>query len=333
MEITMGKRILQNRKRLGMTQDALAEKLGVTAQAVSKWENDQSCPDIAMLPRLAEIFGITTDSLLGMAAPAKEAEVVTEESPDLHIDQKDAHWEFSWDSGRKGHIVLAIWMILAAVMMLAAKYLNQSVNLWTALWTTALLVFGLYGLWPQFSFFHLGCGLAGGYLIAGELFPGVLILQKDHILPIVLLLFGISLLADAGKKKKNPIFRIASHKKNKEQCFYETEGETFSFEMAFGSRQQTVELPLLRHGDAEVAFGELTLDLRGCREFAQDCSLDLECAFGELTVLLPACVRAKPDSSTAFGSVSVSGHPDPDAAQTIRLDCDVCFGQIILRYL
>ena len=42
MEETLGKRIIANRKRLGMTQDKLAEQLGITAQAVSKWENDQS---------------------------------------------------------------------------------------------------------------------------------------------------------------------------------------------------------------------------------------------------------------------------------------------------
>ena len=65
MEETIGKRISSNRKRLALTQEQLAEKLGVTAQAVSKWENDQSCPDIAMLPRLAEIFSISTDELLG----------------------------------------------------------------------------------------------------------------------------------------------------------------------------------------------------------------------------------------------------------------------------
>ena len=69
MDNTLGKRIVQKRKQLAMTQEQLAEQLGVTAQAVSKWENDQSCPDITMLPRLAEIFGITTDELLGREAP------------------------------------------------------------------------------------------------------------------------------------------------------------------------------------------------------------------------------------------------------------------------
>jgi len=55
MEQTIGNRIKQLRKSRSMTQDQLADKLGVTAQAVSKWENDQSCPDIAMLPAKAPI--------------------------------------------------------------------------------------------------------------------------------------------------------------------------------------------------------------------------------------------------------------------------------------
>ena len=63
MEQTLGKRIVANRKRIGLTQEQLAEQLGVTAQAVSKWENDQSCPDITILPQLADIFGISTDAL------------------------------------------------------------------------------------------------------------------------------------------------------------------------------------------------------------------------------------------------------------------------------
>ena len=53
MEQTIGKRIVQNRKRLGLTQDQLAEQLGVTAQAVSKWETDQSAPSTEKLFKLA----------------------------------------------------------------------------------------------------------------------------------------------------------------------------------------------------------------------------------------------------------------------------------------
>lgn len=60
----IGKRIAALRREKGFTQDELAEKLGVTPQAVSKWENDQTCPDISLLPQLAKILGISVDELL-----------------------------------------------------------------------------------------------------------------------------------------------------------------------------------------------------------------------------------------------------------------------------
>ena len=53
------------RRKLGLTQEALAQRLGVTNQAVSKWESGQSCPDIALLPQIADLFGITIDQLFG----------------------------------------------------------------------------------------------------------------------------------------------------------------------------------------------------------------------------------------------------------------------------
>ncbi|PWM38740.1 MAG: XRE family transcriptional regulator [Clostridiales bacterium] len=67
MEYTIGKKIAQYRKDKGLTQDELAELLGVSAQAVSKWENDLSCPDILLLPKLAELFDTTVDDLLHTA--------------------------------------------------------------------------------------------------------------------------------------------------------------------------------------------------------------------------------------------------------------------------
>ena len=63
--MTFSEIIAMHRRRLGLTQEALAQKLGVTNQAVSKWESGQSCPDIALLPALADIFGITLDELFG----------------------------------------------------------------------------------------------------------------------------------------------------------------------------------------------------------------------------------------------------------------------------
>ena len=63
MEKTIGKKLYELRKQSGFTQDYVAEKLGVSAQAVSKWENDIACPDIMILPNIAELYEITIDEL------------------------------------------------------------------------------------------------------------------------------------------------------------------------------------------------------------------------------------------------------------------------------
>lgn len=62
---TLGERIANLRRGKGYTQEELAEKLSVSPQAVSKWENDISCPDIMLLPEIAKLFDVTVDELLG----------------------------------------------------------------------------------------------------------------------------------------------------------------------------------------------------------------------------------------------------------------------------
>lgn len=64
MKETIGNRIQKFRKEKGLTQEELAAKLGLSSQAVSKWENDASCPDISLLPKLCELLGVTSDELL-----------------------------------------------------------------------------------------------------------------------------------------------------------------------------------------------------------------------------------------------------------------------------
>lgn len=71
MENTIGKRIAALRREKGLKQEELARTLDVSSQAVSKWENDQSCPDISLLPKLAKLLGVTVDTLLtGEEKPA-----------------------------------------------------------------------------------------------------------------------------------------------------------------------------------------------------------------------------------------------------------------------
>ena len=71
MKKTLGTIIAELRKQRGMTQLELAEKMGVTDKAVSKWERDLSCPDINSIPNLAEILGVSVEELMQVK---KEAE-------------------------------------------------------------------------------------------------------------------------------------------------------------------------------------------------------------------------------------------------------------------
>lgn len=66
--MNIGTIIMRKRKSLGFTQQALADKLNVSFQAVSKWENGTSCPEIDILPMLANALGTSVDSLLGYEA-------------------------------------------------------------------------------------------------------------------------------------------------------------------------------------------------------------------------------------------------------------------------
>lgn len=68
-ENSLNKNIAELRKAANLTQEALASQLGLSYQAVSKWENGLSCPDVLLLPRLAEIFGVSIDALFGLEKP------------------------------------------------------------------------------------------------------------------------------------------------------------------------------------------------------------------------------------------------------------------------
>lgn len=78
---TLGRRIARLRLQHAMTQERLANIVNVSAQAVSKWENDLSYPDIMLLPVLAETFGVTVDELLGIQKAAAPTEQVPVDEP------------------------------------------------------------------------------------------------------------------------------------------------------------------------------------------------------------------------------------------------------------
>lgn len=76
--MNLGKTILELRKKKNATQEDMAAELGVTAAAVSKWENSYTLPDVLMLCALADYFDVTTDELLGRSKARKYAVIATE---------------------------------------------------------------------------------------------------------------------------------------------------------------------------------------------------------------------------------------------------------------
>lgn len=78
----LNEKILYCRKKAGLSQEALAERIGVSRQAISKWETGEASPEITKLPLLAAAFGVTADWLLSEDEPADEPLPAEESAPD-----------------------------------------------------------------------------------------------------------------------------------------------------------------------------------------------------------------------------------------------------------
>ena len=115
MDLSMGNRIGMLRRKKELKQDALAELLGVSPQAVSKWENDQSCPDISLLPKLAKILGVSVDELLTGDAPEEPAAKML--PPEQRKDLKDMMLRIVVDTKEGDKVRVNLPVMLAQAMM------------------------------------------------------------------------------------------------------------------------------------------------------------------------------------------------------------------------
>lgn len=332
MEETLGKRICSCRKQLGLTQDALADQLGVTAQAVSKWENDQSCPDITMLPKLAEIFDITTDSLLGVAKspqPSADAAAPSQAPANTEVLPK-------WTRLQTPAAAFACWLFLTGLLSAVSTIRCSFLNLWDISIAVGIFTFGLSRFLRNFSVLRLGCAVGGMYFILQCLFiPSVADISWKLPLAVGLSLFGLDLLI-AALRNSAPSSQLlpAGHKFDgsfQNSCTYD--GSRFECTTCFGEGNHHIQLPLISGGRCDVAFGKLTLDLRSCDQVADGCCIDLKSAFASLEILIPKEYRVETVSSTAFGSVEKEGSSDPSGLICLHLNCRAYFGLITVRYL
>lgn len=323
MEETIGQRISFHRKRLGMTQEQLAEKLNVTAQAVSKWENNQSCPDISVLPQLAQIFGVSTDSLLGHQAEEKPHR--NEETSDDDKSYIDLHWNGS----RLESIGLACTIAAFGIAYFISLYLKLSNSFWDILWPTALLGFGIFGLYPNFSFLRLGCAIFGGYFLT-DCFIAIPFRPKSGmVIAIIIVLFGLALLAESIRKPKEE--NRAKHRQPKK--VYEVQKDSFYYNGSFSEDTVLVDMETLRYGQIKTAFGEYRIDLSGVKKLAADACLEVATSFGELTVLVPKHYRITTSSRTALADFEIEGKPAEITQGTLQLSVKVHLGSMCVKYI
>ena len=118
--MTLGARLQELRLRCGMSQDALADKLGVSRQAVSKWERDEATPDLDKIIKLSELYGISLDALLKEEPqPAK-----TQQTPP-HPHKADWNRILTW-GGLLGGSAMVVWGLTDAVGLMAYEQIASN---------------------------------------------------------------------------------------------------------------------------------------------------------------------------------------------------------------
>lgn len=92
--MNLGNHLFQARRKKGLSQEAVAEKLGVSRQTISKWETDETLPDIRQSKRLAVLYGLTLDELISFDLDVQEIQEVIDRTKDEVTEKID--WTKVW---------------------------------------------------------------------------------------------------------------------------------------------------------------------------------------------------------------------------------------------
>lgn len=90
----LGESLAQARKKAGLTQEAVAEKLGVSRQTISKWETDETLPDIRQSKKLADLYQMTLDELVAFDLEVQELTEMIDRVSDEVVEKVD--WTAVW---------------------------------------------------------------------------------------------------------------------------------------------------------------------------------------------------------------------------------------------
>lgn len=141
--MTFGERLLEYRTHEGLSQEKLAEKVGVTRQTVSKWETNQSVPDFDKIIPLCEALGISTEELIKGEKEEKNAEL-----EEIKQEKERLKKEYVQKRNKKKAIVLSVSIFLYCIATFALPYMIEvlryedahAVMIWATLCTIATVI-------------------------------------------------------------------------------------------------------------------------------------------------------------------------------------------------
>lgn len=327
-QTTMGKRIALLRKEKGMTQEQLAEKLGVSSQAVSKWENDISCPDIALLPLLASTLGISVDELLG-TKPIEPHVVVVNNDKEA---KKKAAFEWDFTGGVFPSIVFGCMLLLGGVIYLLSNLgvpIQTEGNFWWMVLSLGMVGIGIASFAKKFSIVGLAFLAFGGYLFYCKMINPAVAVSFNIIWPIAVILIAISIILSIVRGKKDDKYIVKGKKETK--CDYSDEGGFVDADVSFGDYQKSFSGAKFTGADLEVSFGQLTLDLSDATDFENNSVIEVDVSFGTLIIKLPCGINVIKSVDNSFASCSMHGTPNANSPVTVFVKGDISFGSVDIR--
>ncbi|KRN00769.1 transcriptional regulator, xre family [Lactobacillus taiwanensis DSM 21401] len=155
----LGQKITELRKKNNLSQEALAEKMNVSRQAVSKWESDQSIPDIEKIVNLSELFGVTTDYLLKSGAPSFEIKTVDIPAEDKLPILPDELVQKYLSTAKKSSQLRALAIALAIFSPACISFCSALSGLLIGASDKMQLIISLIGFAATIVILAIACGL------------------------------------------------------------------------------------------------------------------------------------------------------------------------------
>ena len=160
--MTFGTRLQQVRKAAGLSQEQLGELVGMSRQAVSKWETGQAAPDIDTLALLCGVLGVSADALLGRDAPAPSQPREGGLEDCMRMNRAKRCFTAGWTAALVGVVLL----VLELFSLIALQFLDAEIH---QSWRTNAMDYAKVGPMPVIFAVTLALIAVGALLAAGGL--------------------------------------------------------------------------------------------------------------------------------------------------------------------